>query len=258
MSQTPRMNGVDWKQCISPAGVQCATPDTSRKNTKTQRRRVDGSPIIPRNPNLPVKTIYLIRHGHSMGQAARMNGWDRKNDPRLLDCGLTEKGESEALGIPNLLSQEQYESIQLVVSSPLTRALKTALLGFPRKDILVNYDLREIGSRVPENKPRAIEDVMDDLGHLVGPRPDCFMLDVTSLKPTDWPRDTSPNVLKRDRVRKAFQFLYREREETSIAVCCHYNVICSAVVDSPQLRPENAVPISCVLFSNGDLVVADG
>lgn len=247
---------METKELSIVDDMQYTTPKKSFKSKKT-RRRVDGSPIVARNPNLPVKIIYLIRHAHSIGQAARMNGWDRNTDPRLLDCGLTNKGESQALGIPKLFSQEQYESIQLVVSSPLTRALKTALLAFPEKNIIVNYDLREIGSRVPENQPRAIDKVIDDLKDLVSHRPECLMLDVTSLKPSDWPRDVSPSVLKRDRIRKVFQYLYREREETSIAICCHYNVIRSAVVDGPQLRPENALPINCVLFSNGDLVIAD-
>jgi broad specificity phosphatase PhoE len=247
------MNRVETKEISPDDDAQYATPNKSKKT----RRRVDGSPIIARNPNLPVKIIYLIRHGQSLGQTAKMNGWNRNTDSRLLDCGLTKKGESEAVGVPKLFSHEQYESIELVVSSPLTRAVTTALLGFPQKNILLNYDLREIGSRVPENQPRAIENVINDLKHLVGSRTDGLMLDVTSLKPPNWPRDLSPNVLKRDRIRKVFQYLYRERQETNIAVCCHYNVIRSAIVDGPELRPENAMPIRCVLFSNGDVVLAN-
>lgn len=249
------MNHDATKLQIGSGVAQWTTPDN--KKSKKTRRRIDGSPIIPRNPSLPFKTIYLIRHGHSEGQAAGLNGWDRSRDPRLLDCGLTRKGESEALDIPKRFSKDQFESIQLVISSPLTRALKTALLGFPQKGILVHYDLREIGSRVPENQPRAMDKVIGELGHLVIHRPEDLMLDVTSLQPPDWPRDVSPNVLKRERIRKVFQFLYQAREETCMAVCCHYNVIRSALVDNAQLRPVNAVPINCHLYSNGDLVLAE-
>ena len=80
-------------------------------------------------------------------------------------------------------------------------------------------------------------------------------LDLTSLRPIDWPRDYSPHVLKRDRIRKFFHSLYHDRDETTIAVVCHYNVIRSAVVDGSTLRPMNAVPIACNLYSNGEVVL---
>jgi phosphohistidine phosphatase SixA len=129
------------------------------------RRRFDGSPILVLNPNLPSKRIFLIRHGESIAQAAAKSkcGWDPKTDRRLIDCGLTSKGATQAQqGIRTLLSSQDLASIELVVSSPLTRALHTALLAFPDKNILVGYDLREIGSKVPENTPRKMEDVLKD------------------------------------------------------------------------------------------------
>ena len=224
---------------------------------KKLRRRQDGSPVLPVDKSLPTKTIYLIRHGQSLGQAASKIGVDRKTSPSLRDCDLTEKGKSEARCIPESLGEEAMASIELVISSPLTRALHTALLGFPAKNILVHFDLREMGSRVPENIPRDMNHVLKDLDYIIRERDANTTIDVESLQPKDWPRDYSPAVVKRDRVRKVLHWIYNERPESTIAIVCHYNVVRAAVVDGNQLRPRNALPIPCRLFSNGDLVAME-
>lgn len=254
-------------ECPVPLPSGCQTPERrhhqhnnktfSTIKTKTTpkklRRRVDGSPIATRNLNVPTKRIFLIRHGESMGQAAKSLGWNRQTDRRLIDCGLTAKGTSQAYGIRKLLSSQDLQSIELVVSSPLTRALHTALLAFSDKNILVGYDLREIGSKVPENTPRKIKEVLQDSADLLSSR-DSATMDVDTLQPPDWPRDYSPAVVKKDRLRKFFHYLYHSRSETTMAVVCHYNVIRSVVSDGgASLRPANAIPIECRLHSNGDV-----
>lgn len=230
-------------------------PNNKFVTPKKIRRRPNGSPITPLDPEKPVKTIYLIRHGQSQGQAAHHNGMDRHTDPRLRDCGLTKRGESEAANLRKIFTEEELEAIQLVVSSPLTRALHTALLGFPTKDIIVNFDLREVGSKVPENSPRVMKEVIRDLQEVLSYRDDRLLLDITTLQPHDWPRDYSPRVLQINRILGVCKWLYEARHETVIAVVCHYNVIRSAVTDATGLRPMNAIPIRCKLHSNGELVV---
>jgi hypothetical protein len=224
---------------------------------KKERRRLDGSPLIPKEMHMPVKTIYFIRHGHSQGQAARQNGLDRKTDQSLRDCDLTEKGKTEAVHIRKLLSEQEMASIELVISSPLTRALHTTLLGFPDHNILIHYDLREVGSQAPENVPRKMDHVLRDLEGLVCGRDETVSIDVESLMPKDWPRDYSPTVVKVDRIRRVCQWLYYEKSESVIAIVCHYNVIQAAVIDgNNRVRPRNAIPIRCQLYSNGDLEAA--
>jgi methyltransferase-like protein 6 len=230
------------------------TPE--KKTPKKIRRRVDGSPIVPKNPNLPIKRVYLIRHAESIGQASRLLGWDRKNDNRLVDCGLTEKGKSQSLGMKKLFSDEDFDLIELVISSPLTRALQTALMAFPQKDILVAYPLREIGSKVPENQPRSMEHVLKDLSDLLVARPDSASFDCQTLRPADWPRDYTPSVVRRDQLRALFRYLYHERHESVFAIVCHFNVIRSMVTDGSSLKPSNAAPIACNLHCNGDVVVS--
>lgn len=236
-----------------------SSPVTKHETPKRQhiRRRKNGSPIIPIDPTMPTKTIYLIRHGQSQGQVAKLNGIDRQKDPRLRDCGLTRKGEGEAAHIPKLLSSEVFESIQLVLSSPLTRALHTSLIAFPTKNIVVNFDLREVGCKAPENIPRTIEEVLEDLEVVLSGRDQKFLLDTSSLRPSDWPRDCAPQVIKIERIRRVFSWLYHNRDETVIVVVCHYNVIRSAVTNGEELRPVNGIPIRCTLYSNGDLAVND-
>jgi broad specificity phosphatase PhoE len=234
----------------------CASPKNGKRQSPSKiRRRCDGSPMTLSDPKQPTKTVYLIRHGQSCGQIAKQLGMDRKSDPRLLDCGLTQKGEQEATQIPRLLGQTALDSIQLVVSSPLTRALLTSIIAFPSKNIIVHFDLREVGSKVPENTPRSMNKVLRDASHLMTSRDEGLLLDVTTLQPTDWPRDYRPMVIMMERIRQSFLWLYNERDESVIAVVCHYNVIRSAVIGRADLRPSNAIPIRCTLFSNGDLVL---
>lgn len=233
---------TDWKE-------------TKKTLPKRLRRRNNGSPIVPLDTKMPKKKIYLIRHGQSLGQTAKETGLDRKNDESLLDCGLTTKGELQSRNIGQFLSAKEMNSIQLIVTSPLTRALRTSLLAFPDKNLIVNYDLREIGLKVPENKPRAMKHVLKDNYDLLSNRKAELLFDFSSLTPSDWPRDHSPIVVRKDRLRRVFQWLYHEREENVIAIVCHHNVIRSAVTDGEGVRPENGLPISCSLFSNGEVVV---
>lgn len=132
-------------------------------------------------------TVYLIRQGESIGQSfsreARSSTsccerHDNNNNNNacssssvLLDCGLTEKGRQHARSICSsssgdsqslLLDAKAVASIRLVLSSPLTRALETALLVFSNSNneiipIVVDYDLRELGRIIPENTPRPIQ-----------------------------------------------------------------------------------------------------
>lgn len=75
--------------------------------------------------NLP-KTLYLIRHAESEGQAAGRRGLDRQHDPRLRDCPLTDLGVTQAAtNIESTLGPDGMAQIELVVTSPLTRALQT-------------------------------------------------------------------------------------------------------------------------------------
>jgi hypothetical protein len=114
------------------------TPKKKRPPSASRRPSPGQSP-----KRIEPKKIYLIRHGQSLGQVADPEA--RENDPSLTDCGLTEEGKKQAENIKQLLGEEAYNEIELVLTSPLTRAVHTSLLAFPDKPIICQYDLREIG-----------------------------------------------------------------------------------------------------------------
>ncbi|KAK5579415.1 hypothetical protein RB653_009098 [Dictyostelium firmibasis] len=73
------------------------------------------------------KKVYFIRHGQSTFNIAYLA--NNKVDPFLFDARLTEEGEKQA----NELSEnvEKYlKDVELVITSPLTRALCTTRRGF--------------------------------------------------------------------------------------------------------------------------------
>jgi broad specificity phosphatase PhoE len=160
---------------------------------------------------------------------------NRRTDLRLVDAALTQRGMAQAEQL--LYNEEMQEQVELVVSSPLTRALHTAVLGFAEKPILIHYDLAELGCRVPENTPRKMKLVLNDVDDAR------HEIDSTTLQPSHWPHtfDRKPRA-----IRTAMEYLYSDRQETCIAVVCHYNII-RALLSPASVQPDNADPIRCLL-----------
>jgi broad specificity phosphatase PhoE len=248
---------------LTPRKSQCHT--TSNKGASISR----AAAITPRklmhsgiaDKDVRCRTVYLIRHGQSKGQVASEH--DRRFDESLTDCGLTDLGKEQAANIANLLSE-----IDLVICSPLTRALQTALIAFPEhSQIVCNYDLREVGSMIPENLPRKIHEVQADLQEW---GLDVSKVDFESQKPNQWPNrhETPPKVVRRDRIRDVFVRLAEKlpSDIERIAVICHYHVIRTALSDpfdvkqsrdiQKTLHPKNAEPIRCLLESDGRLQIS--
>ena len=201
-----------------------------------------------KTPRTAPKRLYLIRHGQSQGQVAKRLGMDRQRDQQLRDADLTQEGVRQAQQIANYNFGEAEPD--LVVSSPLTRALRTAILGFPnlRQRILIHYDLAEVGSRVPENTPRPIHQVLKDL------ETTDLIVDVKTLLPDTWPTVLYDGKNNRGKaIQRAMQYLYAERVEETIVVVCHFNVIRQILEDGANLSPLNAIPIACELYANGQV-----
>ncbi|GAX27642.1 hypothetical protein FisN_13Hh267 [Fistulifera solaris] len=248
--------------------IRARTPSTTITPRKSHTTSTKGASISRAAEITPRKllhstetegrcrTVYLIRHGQSKGQVASED--DRRFDESLTDCGLTDLGKEQAANI--LLSE-----IDLIVCSPLTRALQTALIAFPEhSQIVCNYDLREVGSMIPENLPRKIHEVQADLQEW---GLDVAKIDFESQKPDQWPNrhETPPKVVRRDRIRDVFVRLAEKLppDMERIAVICHYHVIRTALSDpfdakqsrdiQRNLHPKNAEPIRCLLHGDGRL-----
>jgi broad specificity phosphatase PhoE len=160
---------------------------------------------------------------------------------------------------------EKYASPDLVISSPLTRAIHTALLGFPGRKIVLCSELAEIGSYSPENTLRSITEIRNDL--MGKSHPPFLPMETTTTTttiaaPIQWNVDhsristTSRNTnttkiattsqspyyyeSKRNRIqaiRRFLRYLYTERSEECIAVVCHYNVI-QCIMDDDSMRED--------------------
>ncbi len=68
------------------------------------------------------KQILLIRHGESLAQASKGFG-GKRNFPAMTDCCLSSQGEEQ---VQQLAGADFLNDVDLVVSSPLSRALETA------------------------------------------------------------------------------------------------------------------------------------
>ena len=239
-----------------------SSTNSSKSNTNTKsNQKVPGiMPIAPsymtptkaslsyaqyycNQPPMQPKRVYLIRHGESMGQTARHLQMDRRRDSRLRDCGLTEKGILQA----SALSENFGHKVDVVISSPLTRAIHTAMLGFVGVPIIIDYALAEMGSKVPENHPRPSTQVLRDLKHHVSGSIDT----TTYAQPDGWPDSSmyDGDLNKQQRVMRSMKAL-AQRPEATIAIVCHFHVI-QTILKDWTIRPVNASPLVCTLHPDG-------
>lgn len=212
-----------------------------------------------------MKNVVLIRHGQSLGQTAWDNGISRK-DKSLLDCFLTERGIREATKLrsdPRLLGY----NFDLVCTSPLTRAVATCVMAFgriteheikesadgaPHTPFIAHSAISEAGTGIPENTGRAINTVKKDLKKkLLRCDPSamtCLDHIDFSLLPESWP--IIKKSVKKCKLESFLKWLLLEREEKTIAVVCHYNII-RWLLGNAINRVSNCMPIECVLFDDG-------
>jgi len=201
--------------------------------------------------SLAGKTVILIRHGESLGQAARKNGIDRKSDESLIDCGLTRKGQTQAY---ELAQNSQLDNVDLVVVSPLTRALVTALCAFKKRPdipIICHAGARERGSTlrpIPENRGRPFNIVRKDLARS---GLDIDRVDM-SLIPDRWPNhvvEEGKNTgSEYDRL---LQWIHA-RKERNICIVTHHNAI-TLLLGGAFQRIPNAAPIECECYTGDTL-----
>ena len=104
------------------------------------------------------KKIYLMRHAHSEAQDCKRKGIPRDDDS-LLDCHITKLGEFQAK-----TAWVEDDLPDLVVVSPLTRAIQTALIAFEGFDIpmICHPGFKEKGDKLPENIRREKGELIRD------------------------------------------------------------------------------------------------
>lgn len=77
-----------------------------------------------------MKEVVLIRHGESI--ANRTRGSVRQHDLGLKDAKLSGEGQRQAEA---LQKHKDLSGIQVVICSPLSRALQTACIAFAHREV---------------------------------------------------------------------------------------------------------------------------
>mmetsp|Transcript_56398 Transcript_56398/g.150871 ORF Transcript_56398/g.150871 Transcript_56398/m.150871 type:complete len:438 (-) Transcript_56398:54-1367(-) len=204
-----------------------------------------------------MKRVILIRHGESVAQAVpRQERWN-PNATFLRDAPLGEAGESQVLNLASLPNT----SVELVVCSPLTRALQTAIGVFGKLGVrvIVHPNLREVPSKHfgAEGAPMQQECLGRTVQELrADSRLQRDFLDWSVMldEPDVWWSETvdSPSVVD-NRLSALGQWLV-DRPESCIAVVCHFNVIQRLTKTNHMVH--NCSPIHCNLDGKWT-VVAD-
>lgn len=207
------------------------------------------------------KYVCLLRHGQSLAQGTSRS--ERRSE-KMLDCHCSRLGKNQASEIPKILKAHGgIDGVQLVITSPLTRAITTALLGFSRRPdgvpIIVHPGCKEIGSGIPENIPRTVRELKND-NYLVQ-LPSFEDLDYSFL-PDDWAKPSSTTTMnksytKSDKHSRHQEFLnwVRSLKQTRIVIVTHCNFI-TGLLGGIQ-HPENALPIECILDEKGIYLASD-
>ena len=106
---------------------------TVRANGRPTLGALDEKPKTSSSPSrTSTKTLYLIRHGRTeMNDYLLANKWHDENfvDPMMIDTKLTAFGETQALALRARLKNLNVAP-DVIVASPLSRALKTAEIAF--------------------------------------------------------------------------------------------------------------------------------
>ncbi|RLN67999.1 hypothetical protein BBP00_00001265 [Phytophthora kernoviae] len=98
------------------------------------------------------KTLYCIRHGESTYNEWRKTSilnfsWIWVRDPMIFDAPLSAKGKKQAEKLHNTIKDKKLEDqIQVIITSPLTRAIETTIEAFPdtKIPIIVEPSCREM------------------------------------------------------------------------------------------------------------------
>jgi len=98
----------------------------ARKIGSVVKRENDVAPPIKIEPGM--KVLHLVRHGQSVyNEAVHQRGYEADRDIELHDAGLTERGKKQVAHLHDNLAKYINPAPEVVLVSPLTRAIQTAL-----------------------------------------------------------------------------------------------------------------------------------
>ena len=187
------------------------------------------SAVVPEWP----RSVLLLRDGESVANAT---------DVDVLDCYLTEKGQKQAMAWRDHIGTLGAE---VVLVSPLRRAVQTACFAFANQDIPMELcrPAREFKWSEKQNTLGTPVQMQELLRQLPRGRDVQHVEEALALGPDE------PS-LERDSIAQLEEIL-KMREENVVAVACHWGVIkrlCGASADNCEI-------IQCEWSQSGQLNV---
>ena len=170
------------------------------------------------------KRIFLIRHGYSLhNQLYPKMGMSAFYDNEVIDSPLLKKGRDEAQELRNKESIYQYMTtkVELVLVSPLVRALETASIIF--KDSNIPIVCQEFLREFPNGKQMCNQ--RSEIVSRIKEYPHINFENIVSNKDIYWNEDrheTLDELNKRIEITKKYLF---NRPEQTIAIVGHGSFI---------------------------------
>lgn len=219
-----------------------------------------------RNLQKPVrKLVHFMRHAQALhnpkAEELRKNGCTREEFLEQMriddafDACLTPLGQQQAKSAGKRVCPQKVQQVELIVTSPLSRAIETSKLAFPslqRRHILVE-SFREINGWLLNAKRRSRADLAKKF-------PD---VDSSLLTPED---EDWTDVLEEESVcaQRAFEGLkwMMEQKEENILLVAHGGIF-AFMMDHPLIRADEAMGArfsncelrSCEMTCDGDVLL---
>jgi broad specificity phosphatase PhoE len=218
----------DSKKIVTGATVMMTTATNSTNNATT-------------NIHASIKKrLLFLRHGQAMhnprAEEAKDKGCSHETFLKLMqeddafDAPLTQLGISQAT-LASLSYKHKVKDVQLVVSSPLTRAIHTADLTIPPTSLqnrICIEDFREINGWLLNSKRRSKQDLI----HIFHPHWDFNYL--PSEQDDAWTETLESQENCAERCYQGMLWL-KEREETNILTVAHGGLLRFAMVQHPNI-----------------------
>ena len=193
---------------------------------------------------LAEKTVYFLRHGETNHNV------NNNDEPDTL---LTDLGVQQVSSWRQAFGSKDYQDLEVVLVSPLRRAIQTACYAFEDADVPMCFckHARELWWHQAQCRGVPLEELAEFVCEL--PRGD-EIKDFEMLEEGDEWWDPENEAVEDDnraleqRARQSIQKLLHvlgERSETKIAVVCHWGVINQLA----GVSVDNAELVSCVLKS---------
>jgi broad specificity phosphatase PhoE len=185
------------------------------------------------------KQLYILRHGQAThnprAEVAKDNGCTHEEFLELmrqddsLDSALTDVGKSQASNVYDQTVKSLEKSIQLVVSSPLSRAIETADLAIPLVEnrVCVEY-FREISGWLLNARRRPLSELQKLF-------PQWKFHDLQSEQDALWTTQLETQAACSERGYKGLCWIM-ERPEEAILLVCHGGILRYTMNDHDLVR----------------------